>query len=868
VPLTAGTILGSYEILAPLGAGGMGEVYRARDLRLKRQVAVKVLPERLAGDPQALARFEREARAVAALSHPNLLALYDIGHSDSTAFAVFELLEGETLRSRLAAGALPQRKALEIALQIARGLAAAHARGIVHRDLKPENLFLTRDGHLKILDFGLARQAPAADPAEQETAGLGPKPEAATTRDLPSSGGLTEPGMVLGTAGYMSPEQARGKGADFRSDLFAFGAILYEMLAGRPAFRRNTPLETMTAVLRDEPPDLPASVPPALDRIVRHCLEKSPEARFHSASDLAFQLETELTERSSTGGRQPISRGPARRRAWVPALAALLLTGAVAALLSHWLWPPAAAPLPTFRQLTFRRGSIHSARFAPDGTTVLYGAAWDGVPLRVFSTRTDSTESSALPLPDADLLSISRRGEMALSLGRRHLFNPWVSTGTLAQAALAGGGPREILRDVHQADWAPDGTHQAVVLNSALGTRLEYPIGKAVFESRGWLDSPRVAPRGDLVAVFEVAFGLSRLAVFDREGHRKLSIPLTAWPNGLAWSPSGDELWFATISNRGSFLEAVRMTGEKRPLLHLAGAVGLLDVAPGGRALLALSSLWHGFSGLAPGEARERDLSWSGVVLAKDLSADGRTVLFDEQGSIISSVYVRGTDGSPPVRLGDGSARTLSPDGKWALTFDPSTNAEVLLPTGPGSPRSLPKMSLENAAVLSWFPDGRRLLVSGEEPGRLPRLYELDLAGGKTRPLTPYGVVIPLFAYASPISPDGRQVVGWDLELRPWIYPVEGGAPRPLPGFSPGDGMVRWSADGRAVFLWRRFDTPIRVFRLDLATGERRLLREISFADPVGVYTTTSLLLTPDGRSYIYNYGRMLSTLYLVEGLR
>ncbi|PYQ63950.1 MAG: hypothetical protein DMF53_08775 [Acidobacteria bacterium] len=854
MPLTAGTILGSYEILAPLGAGGMGEVYRARDLRLKRQVAVKVLPERLAGDPQALARFEREARALAALSHPNLLALFDVGRSGDTAFAVLELLEGETLRSRLAAGALSQRKALEIALQIARGLAAAHARGIVHRDLKPENLFLTRDGHLKILDFGLARSAPAVEP------------DAATTQDLPGTDGLTEPGMVLGTVAYMSPEQVRGQSADFRSDLFAFGAILYEMLAGRPAFRRDTPLETMTAVLREEPPDLPAAVPAALDRIVRHCLEKSPEARFHSASDLAFQLETELAERSSTGGRQPVSRGPGRRRLWVPALAASLLIG-VGALLGRWLWHSAAVPLPTFKQLTFRRGSIHSARFAPDGTTIVYGAAWDGAPIRLFMARADSAESTALPLPDADVLAISRNGEMALSLGRRYLGNTYASTGTLAQAPLAGGSPREILGDVHEADWAPDGTRLALVRNTTVGERLEYPIGKVILESRR-LHAPRVSPRGDLVAVINAIPGRSELFVLDREGRRKLTMPLQGWPLGLAWLPSGEEVWFATFDANGSSLGAVRMTGERRTLLHLAGTVSLLDVAAGGRALLALNTLGHEIAGLTPGETRERGLSWFDFAVAKDLSNDGRRILFDEGGNYGQGdgVYLRGTDGSPAVHLGEGTAGFLSPDGKWAETRDLHTDQRVLLPVGPGVPRPLPKVPLENSVVRNWFPDGRRLLVSGEEHGRLPRFYELDLEGGKLHPLTPYGVVGDLFT--SPISPDGRQVMGLDLDGRLWIYPVGGGTPRLVPGFSPEDKLVRWSGDGQAAFLWRRLNTSIQVFRLDLAKGDRKLLREISFADPAGIYTTTNLLLTPDGSSYVYSYGRMLSTLYLVEGLK
>jgi tRNA A-37 threonylcarbamoyl transferase component Bud32/Tol biopolymer transport system component len=864
MPLTAGTILGSYEILSPLGAGGMGEVYRARDLRLRRQVAVKVLPERLAGDPGALARFEREARAVAALSHPNLLALFDVGRSGGIAFAVLELLEGETLRSRLAAGALPQRKALELALQIARGLAAAHARGIVHRDLKPENLFLTRDGQLKILDFGLARQGAAPGPDGQDS-----DLDATLTRELSGSDGLTEPGMVLGTAGYMSPEQARGRVADFRSDLFAFGAVFYEMLAGRPAFRRDTPLETLTAVLREEPPDLPATVPSALDRIVRHCLEKNPEARFHSASDLAFQLGTELAERSGTGGRRPVSRAPGRRRAWAPALVALLLAGGAGVFLGRWLWPSAAAPLPTFRQLTFRRGTIQSARFAPDGATIVYGAAWAGAPVRLFTTRTDSYESTALPLPDADVLSVSRSGEMALSLGRRFLGNPFASTGTLAQAALAGGGTREILRDVHQADWAPDGIHLAVLRGSATRLRLEYPIGKALFESGAWLDKVRVSPRGDLVAFFEVIPGSSKLFIVDREGHQKLSVSMPGWPVGLAWHPSGEEVWLTYYDSQGSSLEAVRMTGEKRTLLRLPGGIDLLDVAAGGRALLALKSFSHGITGLGPGETRARDLSWFDGTVAKDLSDDGRTVLFDEQGSNYgrsNGVYLRGMDGSPAVQLGPGLTGFLSPDGRWALSRDRQGNSPVLLPTGPGSPRALPRMSLKNTRIHGWFPDGRHLLASGEEPGRPSRLYEMDLAGGKMRPFTPYGVGIPPFT--APISPDGRQVVGWNLEGRPWIYPVGSGTPRPLPGLLPGDELVRWSGDGRAIFLWRRFDSPLRVFRLDLATGERRLLREISFLDPVGLYTTTNLLLTPDGGSYVYSYGRLLSTLYLVEGLK
>ncbi|HZI66739.1 MAG TPA: serine/threonine-protein kinase, partial [Thermoanaerobaculia bacterium] len=279
--LTAGSRLGPYEIVAPIGAGGMGEVYRAKDPRLGRDVAIKVLPASVSQDHDRLRRFEQEARAAGLLNHPNITAVYDIGSADGAPYVVTELLEGETLRSRLSTGPLPVRKALDYAIQIGRGLAAAHEKGIVHRDLKPENLFLTKDGRVKILDFGLAKLKPSESEERQQT-------------NLPTGSIGTEPGVVLGTMGYMSPEQVRGKPADHRSDIFAFGAILWEMLAGRRAFHGDTAADTMTAILTKEPPELSgtnAAVHPGLDRIVRHCLEKNPEERFHSAHDLAFDLE-------------------------------------------------------------------------------------------------------------------------------------------------------------------------------------------------------------------------------------------------------------------------------------------------------------------------------------------------------------------------------------------------------------------------------------------------------------------------------------------------------------------------------------------------------------------------------------------------
>ncbi len=335
--LAAGTRLGPYEILSPLGAGGMGEVYRARDPKLQRDVAIKVLPESLALDRDAFARFESEALAVASLSHPNILSIFDFGTESGTAYAVMELLEGETLRDRLDAGRIAPKQAVDYGLQIVKGLSAAHEKGVVHRDLKPENLFVSRDGHVKILDFGLAKRVETAAPGSQTSA--------------PTQSGRTEPGTVMGTAGYMSPEQVRGQPVDHRSDIFSFGAVLYEMLSGRRAFKKDTAIDTMAAIVRDEPPELSESgrnVPIALDHVIRHCLEKDRENRFQSARDIAFALSEASGPALATSGAQPAApRTPApRSRRWIvpAAVAAVVALAAGAWWAARHRRTPSSAP--------------------------------------------------------------------------------------------------------------------------------------------------------------------------------------------------------------------------------------------------------------------------------------------------------------------------------------------------------------------------------------------------------------------------------------------------------------------------------------------------------------------------------------------
>jgi len=853
--LAAGFRLGPYTILAPLGAGGMGEVYRARDPRLGREVAVKVLPEGVSGDADRLRRFEQEARAASALNHPNILTVFDTGSQDGTVYLVTELLEGETLRERLSGGALPVRKAVEIAVQIARGLAAAHEKGIVHRDLKPENLFLTRDGRVKILDFGLARLQPS-NIAEAPTILTG-----------------TEPGVVLGTVGYMAPEQVRGQSADHRADVFALGAVLYEMLAGRRAFQKDSAAETMTAILREEPPDLAESgrvIPGGVERVVRHCLEKDPQHRFQSASDFAFGLES--LSALSAAALPPATTGRRRSLLRIAAVAGLLLAAAIlAGVLAQRHWGQREPP--RFQRLTFRRGNVLAARFAPDGQTIVHSATWDGEPIQIFTTRTDSPEARSLGLPSALLQSISPGGEMLIDLIRRE--NNIRVGSTLAQVPLAGGAPRPILeaRSVW-ADWAPDGKSFGMLLHLDDEARIEYPRGKVLWRSVSNAWDLQVAPAGDALAFCEARGGTLSFVVLDRAG--KVVTRSDGWglPQGIAhtrspagcvgWSPDGGEVWFAAARPGGeSGLYALTRGGEVRPLLHAPGTLALLDVGRDGRVLLAQFNPRRSIVVRAPGETAERDLSWFEDSEPADLSADGRWILFSDRGrrgGEQMSVYLRGTDGSPAVRLGDGWAQALSPDGRWALA---ATEADrlVLLPTGAGEPRALPPMTLDVGTV-KWL-SGRQILLDGAEPGKGEGLYILDIGAKEVRPLIrEEGIRFYL------PSPDGSRVAVWGrggLKL----HPIGGGEPSTVPTTElAGDYPIRWRADGRAVYIGRRGDGGrYWIDVVELATGKRSPWKELRPADPVTAVIRFPVV-TPDGEAYAYSVSDSQSTLYLVEGLR
>src|SRR5882724_3145088 len=702
--LVSGTKLGPYEIIDLLGAGGMGEVYRARDSRLRREVAVKTLPPSFAQDTDRLRRFEQEARVVGGLNHPNILAVYDTGTHNGSPYLVSELLEGQSLRQHMEGSSLPQRKAIDYGMQIARGLAAAHEKGVVHRDLKPDNIFVLNDGRIKILDFGLAK-------LRQDDALTSVHPDLQTV-DQPQS--ATTPGQVMGTVGYMSPEQVRGQPTDHRTDIFALGAILYEILTGKRAFKRDSSVETMNAILKEEPPELEEIVPsltPGLDRVVLHCLEKNPAQRFQSASDIAFDLET-ISSHSGTGSRLNVVA--AERRTYWKVAAGVLLLAAVLAATYYAARRSAPAVAPRFHQLTFQRGAIYGAKFAPDGQSILFSAAWNGAPKpQIYTTRTDALMSRPIELLDSQVLSISSKGEMAI---RQRTEGGAVPQGMLCVVPLTGGAPRELLGDVLDASWNPGGDSLAAVHAVAGENRLEYPIGKPILTtSTGNITDVAVSPNGKLIAYFDHPnAGDTRgyVAVADLAGKARRLTREWSDLTGLAWSRSGDEIWF-TGSDAGinSALYAVDLNGKQRDLLHIPGRLHLFDISKDGQVLITNEATRLETYGRHAGQDKDIDLSWFDWTIGRAVSNDGQWAVLEEDGEGGGpqySIFLRKTDGSPAIRLGSGMGLDISPDGKWVASTSVKQPAPtVLLPTGAGQPVTLADSQLFHSQRLRFLPDGK-----------------------------------------------------------------------------------------------------------------------------------------------------------------
>jgi eukaryotic-like serine/threonine-protein kinase len=861
--ISVGTRLGPYEILSPLGAGGMGEVYRARDTRLGRDVALKVIHSRLATDPERLSRFEKEARAAAQLDHPNILILHDIGSHEGSPFVVSELLEGESLREKLGEP-LPPKKAVEYALQVAHGLAAAHEKGIVHRDIKPENVFVTKDGHVKILDFGLAKLIQPAIPSVSLTEALTAAP-------------TTDANVIMGTVGYMSPEQVMGKPLDARSDLFSLGVVLYETLSGKRPFQKDTAAETMAAILKEEPPELSGTdkpVPSSLDRIVRHCLEKSAERRFQSARDLAFDLES--LSQTTTGGTAPI-RAPRGKR-WL-AIVALGIALLVAFGAGFFKGGEKAdrAPMPSFKRLTFKRGTVTGARFAPDGRTVVYSAAWDGLPSAVYSIRLDALDPVPSGYAGANLLAVSSKSQLALSL-QSGISNAWIPRGTLALAPFAGGTPRELDPDVGSADFSGDGEKLAIV-RGTFNMRLEYPSGTLLYSSPGfssrgvgaYLSHVRISPSGEYVAFLDhttPGTDSGFVVVVDRLGKTILRKGPFNTLQGLAWSPRGDEVWFGgDPAGDCPNLRATTLGGSEHILLAAPIPMLPLDVAPDGRVLAATYEarirLFY-----RDAASRERELSTQGNSTVGAISPDGAWVAIGDDWNGVTQSYLRSSSGAPPVSLGPGHPANFSPDGRTLVVVQRPEGtrregaAVVLHPLGPGHPTAIRLDGFElgnpyrGAGLL---PDGKTIWFIGNQPSRPVRTWEAAVSGGKPRPLTPEGV-------SGQVTADGTSVVFW-RDGKQWIQPITGGEARLVGGLLEGEFVAAWTADGKPLFVFRNRECPARIYRLDPKTGRREFFREIAPPDSTGVQMVFPMM-TPDGKACAYQVVQWLSELHLIEGLK
>lgn len=865
MPLSQGAKLGPYEIVAAIGAGGMGEVYRARDTRLGRDVAIKVLPLHLSSDPQLKERFDREARSISSLNHARICTLHDVGHQEGIDFLVMEYLEGETLAERLRKGPLALKETLKIGMEVCEALDVAHRAGIVHRDLKPGNIMLTKNG-AKLMDFGLAKASAG------RTAGSGNAPLLSATMTIsgPSPNSpLTSAGQVVGTIQYMSPEQIEGKDADARSDVFAAGAVLYEMAAGKRPFEGKSQISVASAILEKDPEPISSIrplTPPAFEHVVSTCLAKSPDDRYQSARDVKLELKwiADGSSQLTALAAKPVLK----RRKILPWAAVGLLALALPAV---FFLGRRNKPDVQYTSVTYRQGKLEAARFSHDGQTIVYSGEWEGELPQVATSRIGNPESRALGIPSATLAAVSTSDELAVLRGCEYIFLLDCG-GTLASVSLSGGSPRDLTGHVAYADWSADGKQLVVSTFSAAGAQLEYPPGHILFQKKsGWLSHPRFSPDGTLIAfenhpIADQDDGV--IEIVDLAGKTTVLTKKFISLEGLAWSPDGKEIWFAGDSSArtgwADSIRAVTLSGKQRSVLLLP-SLRLHDIARDGRVLLSHENWRRQLRAFFPGDKNEHPYSWLDDSNPTSISSDGRVLSFTEGGEVYYMEgerlgYYRATDGSGAVSVGPGTT-TVSPDGKSLLRVSQKSTNLLLQPIGLGEPRELSTPGLMAFDHAAWSDDGRFVAYEAETTQSEWNAYVQPISGG------PPVLLQAGTRHSFPkLSSDGTLVALRGDRGGIFLYKLDGSKPVALASTLDSEYPVRFVNGGKSLLVSEATGHHELVLTVvDLANGHRTPWKRFQ-TDAQD--RSLLFVVTPDLKYYAYSSPLFSSDLYIVDNLR